>query len=259
MLIFILVLILIISLEYFLPRRQLKLSKKKRWSTNFLLLLTDVFFVRLLLPVATVETAVIAQAHNIGLLNQFELPVMVNIVITIIVFDVFIYGQHVLFHKVNLFWSMHRVHHTDLEYDVTTGIRFHPAEIVISMLIKMLGILILGPAVIAIVIYEIVLSSASIFTHGNLRLPYNTDGLIRKIFITPDMHRIHHSVYRQETDSNYGSLFSCWDRLFKTYTDQPRDGQLDMTIGLEYFRDEQSQQYPSLLLLPIKTETRSET
>ena len=248
---FLLIFAVILAFEQYLPKRKLQLPRTKRWSRNFSLLAVDIAAVRILLPATLAETAFIANSHSIGLFNIVPVPFLANVLITILCFDLLIYAQHCIFHKIKPLWKIHRVHHTDTELDATTAVRFHPAEILLSTLLKMAGILILAPHVAAIVLYEILLSSAAIFTHGNIRLPAKLEKITRMLFVTPDMHRIHHSVHPQETDSNYGNLFSCWDRIFRTYTGNPRDGQQKMQIGLAYYRDEEHQKIQSLLLLPF--------
>ncbi len=245
-------------LELFFSRRVSSLSKQKRWGTNFSIVLTDVVVVRLLFPVAIVEIAMLVQAQGMGLMNNLNMVLSAKFFLSIVLLDLLIYLQHVLFHFVPWFWRLHRVHHTDLEIDSTTGIRFHPLEIILSMLIKMLGVAILGPPVIAVIVYEIILNGASIFNHSNVKIPVKIDALLRWIIVTPDVHRVHHSILRRETDSNYGNFLTCWDRLFRTYRAQPESGHKGMTIGLREFRDEEYQKFSSLLLQPIQNMSRSE-
>ena len=170
-----------------------------------------------------------------------------------IAMDLVIYLQHVLVHAVPSLWRLHRVHHADLDYDVTTGARFHPIEIILSMLIKFATIIVLGPPVVAVIIFEVILNAMAMFNHGNIKLPKSVDRVLRWLVVTPDMHRVHHSVEDNEANSNYGFNLSIWDRLFGTYIDQPRDGHLGMTIGIHKYRDpKQVDQLPGMLLLPFK-------
>jgi sterol desaturase/sphingolipid hydroxylase (fatty acid hydroxylase superfamily) len=173
------------------------------------------------------------------------------VILTIIIFDFLIYIQHVVFHKINFLWRVHRVHHTDLEFDVTTGIRFHPVEIVLSMFYKLIAVYLIGPLAFSIILYEISLNAAALFSHSNILLNTKLDRALRTIFVTPDMHRIHHSVIRKEIDSNYGNLFSFWDKVFKTYTALPEAGYENMMIGLEQFRELSSGQILQLLKNPF--------
>jgi len=247
---FIVIFAVIALIENYWPKKTV--SRKTRWRRNFSLLATDIIAVRILLPVTIVEVAFIANTYSIGLFNVISIPFWVNVLCTVLIFDLLIYTQHVLFHKVSPLWKIHRVHHTDTGFDATTGVRFHPLELLLSSLLKIIGVLILGPAVVAVIVYEILLNSFSLVTHGNTGLPFGLDRAVRKVLVTPDMHRIHHSIHKRETDSNYGNVLSCWDRIFGTYIDQPQDGQWAMRLGLEDYRDEQSQKIQSLLLLPLK-------
>ncbi len=247
---FIIIFTVIAIVESYWPKT--KASRKPRWGRNFSLLAADIIAVRILLPVTIVEIAFIANTYSIGLFNIINIPFWANVVCTVLIFDLLIYAQHVLFHKITPLWKIHRVHHTDIEFDATTGVRFHPLELLLSTLLKIVGVLILGPAVVAIIVYEILLNSFSLVTHGNIALPFGWDRRIRKVWVTPDMHRIHHSIHKRETDSNYGNVLSCWDRIFGTYIDQPEDGQQAIRFGLDRYRDRQSQKIQSLLLLPLK-------
>ncbi|MEM7027633.1 MAG: sterol desaturase family protein [Pseudomonadota bacterium] len=235
--IFVLLIAVFTLLEYLLPRLQFDGRQSlNRKSTNIALLIIDIIALRLLIPLAAFELAIWMKTQGWGLFNFIALPIWFNVIISIIVFDLLIYLQHVAFHKYSILWRIHRVHHTDLQFDVTTGVRFHPIEIVLSMCYKLVAIFLLGPAAIAIILYEILLNSASLFTHSNLSIGKKTDGLLRKVFVTPDMHRVHHSSIKIETDSNYGNLFSCWDKIFHTYIAQPQAGHDNMVIGLENSR-----------------------
>ena len=248
---FFLLLGLFLLLEQQWPRRVRVSTSVNRWYSNFGLLFLNIIAVRLLVPLATFEAALIAADNNWGIFNLLGLPVIVNLIASIVVFDLLIYIQHVVFHRIPLLWRIHRVHHTDIEFDVTTGVRFHPLEIVLSLLYKLTAVIVFGPAAFAIIVYEILLNAASLFTHSNVRLKQKADAAIRKIIVTPDMHRVHHSVLRKETDSNFGNIFSCWDKLFKTYRAQPQGGHDNMIIGLDKFREMSGEKLMQLLKLPF--------
>ena len=251
---FIALILLFMILEQFLPRRKSEHDIKYRRVNNLLLLGVNFLVVRLLVPLATFQVAIFTHENNVGLFNLFSLPLILNIVFTIVIFDLLIYLQHVIFHKIRFLWNIHRVHHTDLEFDVTTGIRFHPFEIVISMFYKLVAVYLIGPVAFAIILYEILLNAAALFSHSNILLNSKLDSGLRMVIVTPDMHRIHHSVYQFETDSNYGNVFSFWDKLFHTYRPVPEAGYDDMVIGLNEFRDIKFGQFLQLLKTPfIKT------
>ena len=238
--------------EVVAPRRLLSVSKLLRWSSNLGLLLVNSIVLRLLFPAAAVGMALYTSQMGWGLFNLLELSYWFEVFAAIILLDLLIYAQHLLMHRVPVLWRLHRVHHADLDFDLTTGARFHTIEIIFSMLLKSLAILILGPAVFAVLVFEVVLNAMAMFNHGNVSLPQSVDRIIRRLFVTPDMHRVHHSIILQETNSNYGFNLSIWDRLFKTYIDQPRQGHDDMIIGISDFRDEaQVDKLPGMLLLPF--------
>ena len=219
------------------PRRALTQSKGRRWMNNIGLVVLNSVLLRLLFPAAAVGVAVLAQEQQWGLLNRIDSPHWLSIVIAVVVLDAAIYLQHVMFHAVPVLWRLHRVHHADLDFDLTTGARFHPIEIILSMLIKFAVIVLLGPPLAAVVIFEVVLNAMAMFNHGNVRLPLALDRVLRRLFVTPDMHRVHHSHLEHETNSNFGFNLSLWDRLFGTYRDQPQDGHTDMVIGIDTWRD----------------------
>lgn len=223
--------------EMVAPRRLRRYSRLFRWSNNLALVALNSFLLRLLFPVAAVGVALWAESNGYGLFNLLALPLWINVVLSVVLLDMLIYFQHVLFHRVPILWALHKVHHVDPDYDVTTGARFHPVEIILSMFIKMLAITLLGPAAIAVIIFEVLLNGSAMFNHGNIRLPSSIDKVVRLFFVTPDMHRVHHSQIRQETDSNYGFSLSCWDRLFSTYIERPSKGQEEMDIGVEGYEN----------------------
>jgi sterol desaturase/sphingolipid hydroxylase (fatty acid hydroxylase superfamily) len=233
------------------PRRPLQLNKTRRWLNNLGLVACNTLLLRLVFPTAAVGVAALAGEQGWGLLNQLRPAYGISVLISIVALDLIIYFQHVLFHAVPLLWRLHMVHHADMDYDVTTGLRFHPLEILLSMLIKMAAILVLGPPVTAVILFEILLNASSMFNHGNLRLPAKVDALLRLLIVTPDMHRVHHSTIKRETNSNYGFNLSLWDRIFGTYRAQPQLGHEGMTIGLDQFRDPKQQALYWLLLLPL--------
>jgi sterol desaturase/sphingolipid hydroxylase (fatty acid hydroxylase superfamily) len=247
------VFILIALWEVLSPRRPLTVSKLKRWANNIALVFTNSLLLRIIFPAAAVGVAYFAQTHGWGLLNYYQLPVLISILIAVIVMDFIIYLQHVMVHAVPVLWRLHRVHHADLDYDVTTGARFHPLEILLSMLIKFAVIIVLGAPVVAVIIFEVILNALAMFNHGNIALPVKLDKYLRFIIVTPDMHRIHHSVEDDETNSNFGFNLSWWDKLFGTYRHEARDGQLGMTIGIHHYRDSKEvNSLMGMLMLPFK-------
>ncbi|MGK2951739.1 MAG: sterol desaturase family protein [Thiobacillus sp.] len=240
--------------EWLAPRRALSTSKSRRWRANLGIVMLDTAAVRLLLPVTAVAMALLAQQRGWGLLNQVELPHALELLIGVLVLDCVIYLQHVMFHAVPALWRLHRVHHSDLDFDVTTGVRFHPIEIVLSMGIKLAAIVVLGPSALAVLVFEVMLNAVTMFNHGNVRLPAAIDRVLRLIVVTPEMHRVHHSILPHETNSNFGFSFPWWDRLFGTYRAQPERGHLGMTIGLDAFRDPGTLGFGQLLLQPFRGE-----
>ena len=223
--------------ELRVPRRRLTVSKAQRWGNNIALVALNTLMLRLLFPAAAVGLATLAAAQGWGLLNAVQLPLVISAIIAVVVLDFVIWLQHVMFHAVPAFWRLHRVHHADLDYDLTTGARFHPIEIVLSMLIKFAAILVLGPPVVAVILFEVILNAMAMFNHANVRLPGRVDRALRWLVVTPDMHRVHHSIEDDETNSNFGFNLSCWDRLLGTYRAQPRAGHQGMTIGIRGQRD----------------------
>ena len=233
------------------PRRRLSASRWQRWSSNLGFVAIDALMLRLLLPIAAVGAAVLAAEQEWGLFNALAVPIWIAVLVSILVLDLAIYAQHVMFHKVPFLWRLHRVHHTDVDLDATSGVRFHPFEIALSLVFKIAIIVVLGAPAVAIVVFEVLLNATAMFNHANVRLPRAADRILRAAIVTPDMHRVHHSVHRDETDSNYGFNLSVWDRLFRTYRDQPRDGHAGMTIGLNMFRSTPERWLPRLLVQPF--------
>ncbi len=221
--------------EMLVPLRQLKISKGYRWLNNLGLVVINTLVLRALFPAAAVGVAAFAAANGWGVLNYLAWPSWLTIVVAVVVLDMAIYLQHVMVHAIPVLWRLHRVHHADPDFDVTTGLRFHPIEIILSMLIKFGVILMLGPPVVAVVVFEVLLNGMAMFNHANIALPKGVDRVLRWLVVTPDMHRVHHSVEDDETNSNFGFNLSLWDRVFGTYREQPRGGQLGMTIGIDGF------------------------
>ncbi len=239
--------------EWRAPRRTLTLSRARRWSSNLGLVVLNTVMLRLLFPIAAVELAATATARGWGLFNQFPMGPGLAVPLAVIALDLAIWSQHVFFHAVPTLWRLHRVHHADLDYDLTTGTRFHPFEIILSMLIKFAVILVLGPPVVAMILFEVILNGMAMFNHGNVGLPAGLDRRLRWILVTPDMHRVHHSIAEDETNSNFGFNLSGWDRLFGTYRAAPRAGQLGMTLGIEDHRDPREvAALPGMLALPFR-------
>ena len=234
------------------PRRRVDIPRLLRWSNNLGLVILDAFAVRLVFPVVAVGLALIVSGNGWGLFALVDVPNWLAIVATILILDLIIYLQHVVFHAVPALWRLHRMHHTDLEFDVTTGLRFHPAEILLSMAIKLLAVLALGPPAIAVLIFEVLLNGSAMFNHSNIRLPARIDAVLRWVIVTPDMHRVHHSIHPSETNSNFGFNVPWWDRLLGTYKAQPRDGHKAMTIGIEQFRNRRELWIDRMLIQPFK-------
>ena len=246
-------LIIIALWELVAPRRALTVSKAMRWVNNLGIVFFNSFLLRLVFPAAAVGMAAFAIEHGWGVFNYYEVPAWLAIVVSVVVMDFIIYLQHVMVHAVPAFWRLHRMHHADLDYDVTTGARFHPLEIFLSMLIKFATIVVLGPPVVAVVVFEVVLNATAMFNHGNIRLPLGLDRWLRWLVVTPDMHRVHHSVEDDEANSNFGFNLPWWDRLFGTYRDQPRAGHEGMTIGIRKYREpKQVAWFTGMLSLPFK-------
>ena len=249
------VLVAVAALEALLPRRRRSFSRARRWPSNLGIVALDTVVLRLVFPTAAVGAALAAEARGVGLLPWLGLPAPVAILVAVLLLDLAIYLQHVLFHAVPALWRLHRVHHADLDYDLTTGARFHPIEIFLSMGIKFATIVVLGPPVVAVVVFEVLLNATAMFNHGNIRLPASLDRRLRWIVVTPDMHRVHHSVEVDETNSNFGFNLPWWDRLFGTYRAQPRAGHDGMTIGIHGHRDpHEVARLPGMLTLPFRGE-----
>ncbi|MGV3605743.1 MAG: sterol desaturase family protein [Planctomycetaceae bacterium] len=238
--------------EWLLPRRKLTARKLPRWGSNLALVVLNTVAARFLIPLTAVTTAMSAQSYEFGLLNLFSFSVIVKVVLAVAFLDFAIYLQHVLFHAIPIFWKLHRVHHADLDLDVTSGLRFHTLEILLSALIKLGVIGLLGAPPLAVVIFEVVLNATAMFNHSNVHLPLGLDRVLRLVLVTPDMHRVHHSVDRSETNSNFGFNLPWWDYFFGTYCDQPALGHEQMVIGMAEVRDEQQAcRLPAMLTMPF--------
>jgi sterol desaturase/sphingolipid hydroxylase (fatty acid hydroxylase superfamily) len=238
--------------EVVFPRRSLNVSKTRRWTANLTITFTNGFLVRFIFGAGATGFAIIVQDRGWGVLNIIETPLWLQVAISLIVLDFIIYMQHLIFHHVPLLWRLHKVHHTDLDYDVTTGARFHPFEIMLSMGIKMGAIFFLGAPPISVILFEIALNASAMFNHGNVSLPERADKLIRLVIVTPDMHRVHHSVVIREFNSNFGFSVSWWDRIFGTYKASPEKGHLDMNIGRASHREQNRLNYFYLLAIPFQ-------
>ncbi len=246
------VLLVMIVWELVAPRRRLQVHRPFRWSSNLGLVGLNTILLRLVAPLGAVGVALIAESRGWGLFQNVDAPRWFAILASVVLLDLAIYLQHVMFHAVPLFWRLHMVHHADLDIDVTTGLRFHTVEILLSFGIKAAAVLLLGPPAVAVLVFEVLLNATSMFNHSNIRMPVAVDRVLRWLVVTPDMHRVHHSVDVRETNSNFGFNLSWWDRLLGTYRDQPAQGHTGMTIGLAEFRDERiAERFPRLLMLPV--------
>lgn len=251
---FVSVFALMAAWEVLAPRRPLTVPKARRWAANIGIVVFNSILVRLVFPVAAVGMAVFAAGHGWGLFNHLHAAPWLAMLLSVIALDLLIYLQHVMFHAVPALWRLHRMHHADLDFDVTTGARFHPIEIALSMLIKFAAILLLGAPVAAVVLFEVLLNALAMFNHGNVRMPAGVDRVLRWLIVTPDMHRIHHSIERRETGSNFGFNLSLWDRVFATYRANPAAGHERMVIGIPDFRDPvQCTTLSGMLALPFRS------
>jgi sterol desaturase/sphingolipid hydroxylase (fatty acid hydroxylase superfamily) len=245
------VLLLVALWEIAAPRRPFQESKPRRWCINLGMIVIDTVADRILFPIFPIALAQMAETRGWGIFNIVSVVPWLKFVLSFLLLDLIIYLQHVMFHHLPLLWRLHRMHHTDLDLDVTTGNRFHPLEIIISMAIKLAAVFLLGAPPLAVLSFEVVLNGCTLFNHGNIRLPGALDRLLRLFLVTPDMHRVHHSVIVRETDSNFGFNFPWWDRIGGTYRAQPEKGHLDMTIGLKEYRDPGKLTLLQLLLQPF--------
>ena len=238
--------------EWLAPRRHLTAGRRPRWPGNLGILALDIIAVRLLVPTAAIGVALIAAERGWGLFAMLGLPAWAAIPLGVIALDLVIYTQHVVFHHVPVLWRLHRMHHADLDIDVTTGVRFHPLEILLSLAIKMAAVLALGVPALAVLLFEVLLNATSMFNHSNVALPPRIEPIARWLVVTPQMHQVHHSIERAETDSNFGFNLPWWDRLFGTYRAKPAAGEERMTIGLPIFRDVAELAIVRLLTQPFR-------
>ena len=234
------------------PRRRRDIPRVTRWTNNIALVVLDTAILRLTFPILAVGLAVMANEQGWGLFNIFDVPIWVSIVASMLLLDLAIYLQHVMFHAVPGLWRLHRMHHADLDFDATTGLRFHPIEILISMGVKVAVVAALGPPAVAVLLFEVLLNATALFNHANINLPRRLDRVLRLVVVTPDMHRVHHSVDPRETNSNYGFNLPCWDRLLGTYVAQPAKGHKGMEIGIEQFRTRRDLWLDRMLIQPLR-------
>jgi sterol desaturase/sphingolipid hydroxylase (fatty acid hydroxylase superfamily) len=245
------VFVLLALWEALAPRRELTASKRTRWTSNLSITVINPVVVRLLIPVLPVSAASLAQMQGWGLLNTIALPYWTAVLTGIVLLDLIIYLQHVLFHAIPALWRLHMMHHADLDFDLTTGLRFHPGELLLSTAIKLSAVTALGVPPLGVLFFAVLLNATSMFNHSNIRLPLALDRILRLIVVTPEMHRVHHSVVIRETNSNFGFNLPWWDRLLGTYKAQPKMGHTGMSIGLAQFRDPAILTLPRTLLLPF--------
>jgi len=256
---FLSILLFMMAAEALFPRKQRALGRGRRWLSNLLLIIIDGLFVRIIFPIVAVGAAAFAAKNGWGLFNITHWPIWLEITLVIIILDAAIYWQHVAFHRVPLFWTFHKVHHVDRDIDVTTGSRFHPLEIGASLIYKMALVILLGMPVLAVIIFEVILNVCAMFNHSNVKLPIGFDRVLRRFIVTPDMHRVHHSTIMDETNSNSGFSLSLWDRIFGSYTAQPKEGHDGMTIGLEEHQTQGPASLSWSLMLPFKPVKKMET
>ncbi|PIB23925.1 fatty acid hydroxylase [Amylibacter kogurei] len=254
LIIFLGLLALLVGAEFALPRKSRAQSRQHRWFTNFGITIANTITLKLMavvVPLLAVGAAMDANAAGWGMFNWLNLPTWLEIILAVLILDFIIWAQHLISHKIPLLWQLHRVHHADRDVDVTTAIRFHPIEIALSMVLKIGVVYLLGVAAIAVVIFEVMLNGMAMFNHANIRLSPRMDAMLRRIIVTPDMHRVHHSVHRFEHDSNYGFSLSIWDQMFRTYIAQPTAGHDDMITGLQW-QDDRPAKLGWSLLLPFR-------
>ena len=234
------------------PRRRREIPRLIRWTNNLGVVAVDTVLVRLAFPVVAVGLATFASEQGWGLFNMLALPFWPVFILSVLALDLAIYLQHVMFHAVPALWRVHRMHHADLEFDVSTGLRLHPVEILLSMALKLAVVAALGPPAVAVLAFEVLLNATSMFNHGNVRIPERVDRILRLLVVTPDMHRVHHSIHPAETNSNFGFNLPWWDRLLGTYWPQPREGHQAMTIGIEQFRSRRDLWLDRMLIQPLR-------
>jgi len=249
---FLAVFVVMAAAEILWPRRKQRLGRSGRWPHNIGIAFLNAMLVRFCLPITLAGFAVIVGKNRWGILSLTDFSLFSKSFVSLMLLDLVIYGQHVAFHHIPVLWRLHRVHHGDTEIDVTTALRFHPIEIMISMAIKFAAVAAIGAPAEAVLLFEIILNACAMFNHGNIRLPSGIDNILRRILVTPDMHRVHHSVITHETNSNYGFNISLWDRLLRTYRAQPEHGHEGMMIGLREFREPNETKIDKLLTQPFR-------
>ncbi len=245
--------------EFMAPRRALTVGRGQRWPGNVGVVAIDTVLLRIVFPAAAVGLALVAEDEGWGLFNVIAVPEWIAVVVAIVLLDLIIWAQHLLFHRVPWLWRLHRMHHADLDIDVTTGVRFHPVEILLSMIIKLGAVAALGTPALAVMLFEVLLNATSMFNHSNVRMPAGVDRVLRRILVTPDMHRVHHSIVARETHSNFGFNLPWWDHLFGTYRAQPAAGHEAMTIGIPQFRDPVELRLDRMLTQPLRRGRSRET
>jgi sterol desaturase/sphingolipid hydroxylase (fatty acid hydroxylase superfamily) len=243
--------------EFIAPLRVPGTSKAIRWPNHLMLAAINIVLARVLFPLAAVALAVYASEHGIGLFNMISVPYALAFIVSILALDLAIYSFHLLFHAVPVLWRVHRVHHADLDIDVSTGVRFHPVQMALSVIVKSIIILALGPPALAVLTFEVASHAITLFNHANVKIPASLDRMLRWLVVTPDMHRIHHSIRTAETDSNFGFVLPWWDRLFGTYRAEPTAGQVRMVVGIESFRTDRDLWLDRLVLNPVLDEQDS--
>lgn len=249
---FLVVLCVMAMIESLLPTRNRLFSRLERWPQNLGIVVVDTAFMRLVLPLLAVDVALAAEARGAGLFNFLELSGVFQIFLSIVLLDLVVYWQHRVFHRIPVLWRLHRVHHTDRDFDTTTALRFHPFEIVLSMAVKMAVVLIFGVPAVAVILFEVVLNAMALFNHSNISLSLRLEPWFRRIVVTPDMHRIHHSIHREEFDTNFGFNLSLWDRMFSSYCEEPRDGHEGMMIGQPDHQSIETRSLVFMLMLPFR-------
>ena len=254
---FLAVLIIMALWESMAPRRLRVALRATRWPSNLTVVALNTIAVRILFPIAAVGLALVAEAHGWGLFNEITPPRWFAIILAVTLLDLVVYLQHVMFHAVPVLWRVHRMHHADLDFDVTTGVRFHPIEIVLSMVIRLGAVAALGPPPVGVLTFEVLLNATSMFNHSNVLIPNQMDRMLRLLVVTPDMHRVHHSIAVDETNSNFGFNLSWWDRVLGTYLAQPAAGHETMIVGIEQFRDPKELRLDRMLVQPFRGEVGS--
>jgi sterol desaturase/sphingolipid hydroxylase (fatty acid hydroxylase superfamily) len=250
--IFVSAFVLVALWELFAPRRVLEIPRRVRWVNNLGLAAVNIFVVRVLFPSAVVSMAILANERGAGLLNAFPVPYPLAMILSLLALDLMMYLMHLMFHAVPALWRVHRVHHADVDFDVTTGVRFHPIQVVLMIPLKFAVVFVLGPPVLAVLVFEAMFNVFLAFSHSNIRIPAAVDRVLRWFVVTPDVHRLHHSVDATETNSNFGLAFTWWDRLFGTYRAEPAAGREGMTIGVDQFRARRDSWLDRLLLQPFR-------